>query len=308
MPVLPDLTRARRPAGTPVSRTLRPALAGRPRSIVIVHPGALPASVYSLLADQLPADCGVHLLDLQGLPQYQQAALNGGRSDLAITGIAGSFAGLVRQLLRAGEPYVLLGWSFGGVIAHAMTPHLAGPLAPVHLILLDSIAAVPGYQAQVEDLDDRTLLEWFCMYLGAKRGVPVRLEESSPGGLEDVLAVMTGAGALLPGTTAAGLAKVFEVYVDGLRRNSLLTRAYHAIPSQVGATAVRARRSLLAEPGALGWDRVCPAPVPVLTAEGDHYSMLTDASTAALLATLVNSVLPSTSQQPAAATGQPFLR
>jgi thioesterase domain-containing protein len=272
---------------------------------VIVHPGALPASVYDRLVEQLPGECGVHLLDLQGLPQYQHAALNGGRSDLTITDIAESFAGLVRQLLRAGEEYLLLGWSFGGVIAHAMTAHLTGPLAPVHLILLDSIAAVPGYQAQVDDLDERLLLDWFCMYLGAKRGVQVQLAEGGPNTLEDVLAAMTGSGALLPGTTVAGLAKVFEVYVDGLRRNSLLTRAFHAEASQVSATAVRARRSLLAEPGPLGWDRICPPPVPVLTTDGDHYSMLTDTGTAALLAALASSALSVSSQQLVAATGQP---
>jgi thioesterase domain-containing protein len=272
---------------------------------VIVHPGALPTSVYDRLVDQLPADYAVHLLDLQGLPQYQQAALNGGRSELAITDIAESFAQLVRQLLGADESYVLLGWSFGGVIAHAMTRHLTGPRTPAHLILLDSIAAVPGYQAKVEDLDDRTLFEWFCMYLGAKRGVPILFEESGLDTLDEVLAAMIAAGALLPGTTAAGLTKVFGVYVDGLRRNSLLTRAYHAMPSEVSTTAVRARRSLLAEQGPLGWDRICPLPVPVLTVDGDHYSMLTETAATAMLAALTASVLPLDTQPPVAAVRQP---
>ena len=308
MPVLPDPTTTRWPASTPVVRTLRPGPSDQPQSIVIVHPGARPASVYDGLVEQLPADCGVHLLDLQGLPQYQRAALDGGRSDLAITDIAETFARLVLQLLRSEERYLLLGWSFGGVIAHAMTAYLDGPLAPAQLILLDSIAAVPGYQARVEDLEDRTLLEWFCMYLGAKRGVPVQLGDSGPDTLDDVLEAMTRSGALLPGTTAAGLAKVFEVYVDGLRRNSLLTRAFHAEPTLVHATAVRACRSLLAEPGPLGWDRICPSPVPVLTAGGDHYSMLTDTDTTALLAGLARSVLAATWQRPVAATGQPTHR
>ncbi len=247
--------------------------------------------MYDGLAGRLPLEYGIHLLDLQALAQYQQAALTGGRSELSITDIAEFFARRVREVLRPGEEHVLIGWSFGGVIAHAMTTPLDAGTAPAHLVLVDSIAAVPGYQAQIEDLDEQTLLRWFAMYLGAKRGVPVQPEAPCPRALEDVLAAMTDSGVLLPGTTIAGLAKVFAVYVDGLRRNSLLTRAFHAVPSQIATTVVRARRSLLAESGPMGWNQVCSPSLQVLTGEGDHYSMLTDAGTTALVADIVRSVL-----------------
>jgi thioesterase domain-containing protein len=298
VPARPDLRAPlpRAAATTPVLHTLRCGNGVAPRSILIVHPGALPVSVYGGLADRLPLELGVHLLNLQGVAEYQQAALTGGRSQLSIAGIAKSFARQVPQVLRPAERYVLIGWSFGGVIAHAMAGHLTGPAAPTHLVLLDSIAAVPGYQAQVSDLSDQTLLEWFCMYLGAKRGKPATLQKV-PRDLGDVLSAMTASGALLPSTTVAGLAKVFEVYVDGLRRNSLLTRDFTATAGRIPTTAVRARHSLLAEPGPLGWDRICPPGLRVLTGEGDHYSMLTDPQTTALLAGLAQSILTPTLQQ-----------
>ena len=285
---------------TPVLRTLRTGDASRPRSVSIVHPGALPSSVYDGLAGRLPIEYGIHLLNLQGLAQYQQAALTGGRSELSVVDIAEFFARRVREVLRPGEDHALVGWSFGGVIAHAMTAHLTAGTAPTQLVLLDSIAAVPGYQAQIDDLDEQTLLRWFAMYLGAKRGAPAQPGAACPGSLEDVLAAMTDSGVLLPGTTIAGLAKVFAVYVDGLRRNSLLTRAFQAVPSQIATTVVRARRSLLAESGPMGWDQVCSPSLQVLTGEGDHYSMLTDAGTTALVAGIVRSVLTPTEREPVA--------
>jgi thioesterase domain-containing protein len=291
VPTRPELSPPRGAVATPVLQTLRSGEGPAPRSVLIVHPGALPVSVYDGLARQLPDHFGVSLLNLQGVSEYQQAALTGGQSQLSIDDIAESFAAQVRQLLRPAERYALFGWSFGGVIAHAMTTHLTGPAAPAHLVLLDSIAAVPGYQAQVSDLSEQTLLEWFCMYLGAKRGTPADFTDGVPQSLGDVLAAMTASGALLPGTTVAGLAKVFEVYVDGLRRNSLLTLDFAAAVGRTPTTAVRARRSLLAEPGPLGWDRICPPGLRVLTGEGDHYSMLTDPRTTALLAELAQSVL-----------------
>lgn len=287
MPVASEVRPARR-GPAPVLRTLRPGAPGAPaQAVVLVHPGALDVTSYDVLVDRLPLSTAVHLLDLQGVPAYQQAALDAGRTDLRVSQIADGFAGLVSSVLRPGERWVLVGWSFGGVVSHLMTGLLPEPTRPAHLLLLDSIAPVPGYVAEIEELTTETLLEWFAMYLATKRGRAPVAPLVGLRSLDEVLEAMVACGALLPSTTAAGLGKVYGAYVDGLRRNTRLT-ADLALPlGSVPTTVVRARHSLLAETGPLGWDRVCPPGLRVLVGEGDHYSMLADPSTTALLTEVV---------------------
>src|SRR6266511_2973788 len=76
----PDRSAARRPL-------LRPfrGPAGRPRLwVYAVHPGGLPADLWQGLADVLPADVGLSVLDLHNVPEYFEAALTGGLPDVTL--------------------------------------------------------------------------------------------------------------------------------------------------------------------------------------------------------------------------------
>jgi thioesterase domain-containing protein len=245
--------------------------------VVVVHPGALPASMYGRLAAALPQRVGVVVLDLQGVPAYVWAALSGGEvGDTSVVRIADDLidALLGTEVARPGIGYVLVGWSFGGVVAHQMTHSPRLRPTPRHLVLLDSISAADGYAVSVEDLREELVLDWFEMYLRAKRPGAPGSRASRPSSLADVLARGVRAGTLRPGTSLDGLAKAYAVFVDGLRRNTRLANPHIPQRTSIPATVVRAEGSLLAEPGALGYDRLVPAGAPVLTVPGDHYGML----------------------------------
>ena len=167
-----------RDARPPVARPLRTAAPGR-RPGYVVHPGALAPQVHEGLAAALPAGDGLTVLDLGAVPDYADAALTGGRAATTVEALAER---LLATLEPAPEgPYTLAGWSFGGVLALAMTHALPADRRPGRLVLLDSIAPTEAYQQPDDALEPDLLLGWFAMYLGAKRGRPVPL---APGALE----------------------------------------------------------------------------------------------------------------------------
>jgi thioesterase domain-containing protein len=275
----------------PVVHRHRAAAPGS-RSVYLVHPGALDASVHRGLAEELPADMGFTVLDLGGVPEYWQAALNGGRAATTLDDLATRLLTAL-QIAHVGGSYILAGWSFGGVVAHAMAG-LPSPLRrPESLVLLDSIAPVDAYKQDDEALAPALLLRWFTMYLGAKRGHTVPLDVkrlagcSVDDGLELVLEAAVAGGALLPSTPLPGLRKLYETYVDGLLRNNRLTNSYRPVPVTLPVRLVKAEDSLLPEDPTLGWESLAPYGFEVNICPGDHYTMLTRADAAAALASLL---------------------
>jgi thioesterase domain-containing protein len=288
MPRSDELIRPLRQA--PIVHRLR---AGTIGTVVVVHPGALAATVHAGLAAALPPQVGVIVLDLQGLPEYAGAAMAGGAvGDASVTTIADRLVAELTAALPAEERYVLVGWSFGGVVAHQMTCSAALRRAPERLVLLDSISAGDGYSATVESLGDTVALDWFEMYLGAKRRRPGAVRPAQPPAtLAELLDRGLQAGTLRPGTTVDGLRKAYSVFVDGLRRNTFLSNPHQPTRSTVPTSVVRAEGSLLAEPGTLGYQELVPAGAEVVTVTGDHYSMLDEPSAVAVVAAICSRYL-----------------
>ncbi|HET6547112.1 MAG TPA: hypothetical protein VFG79_01560 [Solirubrobacter sp.] len=77
--------------------------------------------------------------------------------------------------------------------------------------------------------------------------------------------------------------RAYEQHARRVRRDHRLTEG--STPSGLPLTVVKAHAGLAPESRALGWER--HAPVEVLAAAGDHYSMLTDAAAAIQLALLL---------------------
>jgi len=245
--------------------------------MVLIHPGALPASHYDAMTAALP-DRAVVLVDLERVPAYVQGALNGGLPritlDELLTLVRSSILSTLDDVGASADRWMLAGWSFGGVLAHCLVGRLEPTQRPTSLLLIDSIAPVPRFLDRTDSIAADLVLGWFAMYLAAKRGVPLPV----PNGAADLDAILQAglaSGTLRPGTTLPGLAKLFQAYTDGLRRNNRLVRDHHPEPVTVPVTLLRPDRGLLADPGALGWEslandlRIVPCP-------GDHYTVLRD--------------------------------
>ncbi len=239
-------------------------------TVVMVHPGALPASCYAGLA----AKVNLLVIDLEQIPSYRAMTLHGDSRGVSVAWLAEHVAD---RVTRVSERWLMAGWSLGGVIAYAATSLLPDHRLPLHLVALDSIAPVPGNQRRASDFPPEVLVTWFAGYLAAKRGesLPVYVPSglSVEQGLEVVLREAIRTCLVWPDVTVAGMRKLFDVYLAGLFRNVDLTSGYDAPPARVPMTLVRPASGLLTTPGALGWHRLAPT-LTVEHCPGDHYSMV----------------------------------
>ncbi|MFF9752825.1 thioesterase domain-containing protein [Streptomyces sp. NPDC014344] len=266
--------------------------------VYVVHPGALPADVYRPLADALPEGCGLTVLDVGALADYARAAWTGGHAATTVEALAASLLDLLDETSGGpdGGAHTLAGWSFGGVLALAMTHLMPAEQRPARLVLLDSIAPTEEYKQPDDALEPGLLLGWFAMYLGAKRGRPVPVDParlagcSVDEGLVTVLDLAVASGALLPDTPLPGLRKLYDTYVDGLLRNNRLTAVHDARPAELPLVMVKAERSLVAGDPALGWGPLAPHGLAVHGCPGDHYTMLSRPDSVAVIAELVRPV------------------
>lgn len=223
--------------------------------LCIVHSGPLPPSVWGRLRTYLP----LRVFDLETITPYWEAGRSGEPGELTLDA-------LVRRLrveLSADGPRVLLGWGFGGLVAHA----LAGP--DDHVVALDTTAP----HAEPVELTDEALLRDFAAYLAVRRGRALHLVPDLP--VDDALAGLAG------DTGLAGMRRLYVAHVRGRRRDRALAAAH--TPPERPLTLVRAARG---PAGALGWEG--HADLEVLVSAGDHYSMLTEPSAVAHLAALLH--------------------
>lgn len=257
--------------------------------MVLVHPGALAATSYVELAAALLPRAELIVVDLEQVPEYFQAALSGGHAGITIGELAARIDDALWDRGLLAPPWLLAGWSFGGVVGQALIAALAEYEQPEGLFLLDSLAPVPAYTKADGDLDLAMTLGWFAMYLAAKRAAPVPVPAAElagvtlEAGLRLVLDAAVANGALRPGTPLPGLRKVFNAYTDGLLRNNRLTAAHSATPISVPVCLIRPERGLLDTPEPLGWASLAPQ-LTVRCCPGDHYSMLRHPAAVELIA------------------------
>jgi thioesterase domain-containing protein len=232
--------------------------------LCVIHPGALSASCWARLASHLPAGTPVKVLELETINRFWSDD-----PSLTVQALAERLRG---RLGSARAPRLIVGWGVGGAVADALAASAR------RVVVLDGPA--PG--AQAAEPTEAQRLRSFAMYLGARRGCPLRVDPSRLS-LEHVLEVAVAAGALRPDTSLTSVERCFGEHSARVLRDHRLTAGHR--PSGSPLTVVKAAHSVLPESPALGWDRF--GPVERLGSGGDHYSMLTDRAAAAHLALLL---------------------
>ncbi|MEV6973095.1 amino acid adenylation domain-containing protein [Kitasatospora sp. NPDC093806] len=116
---------------------LRPTAPGRRNPLFAVHPAGGLSWCYTGLIRNLPADVPIYGLQAQGVG----AATAGEPLPATLEELAAHYVDRLREVQPEG-PYRLLGWSTGGIIAHAMAIRLQELGCPVELLaVLDAYPA-----------------------------------------------------------------------------------------------------------------------------------------------------------------------
>ncbi|MFF7231772.1 amino acid adenylation domain-containing protein [Streptomyces sioyaensis] len=160
-----------------------------------VHPAAGISWVYSGLLRHLDTDRPVYGLQDRGLTDP-------GRAPADVDQMVGEYLALIREIQPHG-PYHLLGWSFGGAVAHGLAVRLQESGEEVALLtMMDSYPAADGDTTARYTLDDP--------------GVPAELAKS----MGHTPASLDAAVAGLSGLDLAALSRVFVNAAVALTRHT----------------------------------------------------------------------------------------
>jgi thioesterase domain-containing protein len=287
-----------RSAGRPAPRA---AEGGRPFTVGIVHPGALPVTVYRDLAAALAPDVGLDVLEVRftGPPEL-----------FTVDALA---AGVLDQLTDR-RVDLLAGWSFGGIVALAAAERLAvgehpaargaAPGVPAeHVVLLDTVAPRRPPIPTEHRAGPVQVLRWFCMLLGAREGKAFRLRPGTLNGtLDEALARIREQGleqqVLSPDMSVPLLRQLFAWFAEGSRRNGQLADGYRPARLPARLTLVRPERSLFPDSASLGWHALANGQLTICPFPGDHYSLLTDPVAVARLAALFRGEVGAAESEP----------
>ncbi|WP_343240821.1 MULTISPECIES: beta-ketoacyl synthase N-terminal-like domain-containing protein [unclassified Streptomyces] len=272
---------------TPVSGPLRVLRAGGSRPpLFLIHPAGGSTAVYRALVQRLGDE----------QPCYGLERLPGPD---AVHKRAAAYARIVRETRPRG-PWLLGGWSYGGVVAQETARLLAGDGTVPALILIDSVLPLPVPELSPAEEARRRFAE-FAAYVERTYGSPLPLPYDELATLDDAGQIELVVKALeqaadLP---AAVLEHQRTSYLDlrsGERHTprpytgrTLLYRATRSAPH----TVQDARYTRTDE--ALGWDGSC-TDLSVAPIEGDHLSLLDPPAVDELAALLTRDLNPPTTR------------
>src|SRR3954471_18267841 len=186
---------------------LRPS--GSLPPLFCIHPGGGLSWSYSGLMRHLPSDRPIYGLQARGIAHPET-------SPQTLEEMAADYVTFVRHVQPTG-PYHLLGWSFGGLVAHAMATHLQDHGETVALLaLLDCypIAGQSNPQNETET-DDETLLANQLKALGYYSG-------DAPLQVSSALDILRQEGDILANLDEHQVAAIIQV----MKQNSRLARAF----------------------------------------------------------------------------------
>src|SRR5262249_49937648 len=154
---------AKRPVQSLLDVVLPLRASGNLPPLFCIHPGGGLSLSYSGLMRHLPPDRPIYGLQARGIAHPEMAPET-------LEDMAADYLQTIQQIQPSG-PYNLLGWSLGGLVAHAIATRLQAQGERVALLaLLDSYPPDVSGQSQDPDLDDETILANQLKALGYYQG------------------------------------------------------------------------------------------------------------------------------------------
>ena len=205
---------------------------------------------------------------------------------VTIEDMAGYYLECVRSVQAAG-PYLLGGWSMGGVIAFEMGRQLGLGRESAEVFLIDTIA--PNFNLKHEPPDDSLLLKYFIQDLEGMVGKRLELSAEAAHGLEtvpaiDVILEYLGKQQIVwAGLSVEELTHLFNLFRDNL--TALLS--YNPASYTGALTLIRSSATSQEESDpSLGWSGLAVGGLEMYEIEGDHYSIVTGSNVNLLAALL----------------------
>ncbi len=195
-------------------------------------------------------------------------------------------------------PAVVVGWSYGGILAFAVAHHArrtSGLLPP--LILLDVPAPTVPRTRHISDVSDLEILIAIMLHRIRENGHTTTLNfarllrEGKDDAISQLLAGLRADGVIPPGLTA----EIATRLVTGYRRRMRALEQYRPLPYPAPVTLLRAAEVEFGNTGVLhgvlpapvddpgwGWSALTPAGLTVEVLEGHHSTLLRPPAVAAV--------------------------
>ncbi|QRN94792.1 non-ribosomal peptide synthase/polyketide synthase [Archangium violaceum] len=240
---------------------------GARRPFFCVHPVGGNVLCYAELARQLGPD--------QPFYGLQAPGLEGGAPLALIEEMAACYIELIRTVQPTG-PYLLGGWSLGGVIAYEMARQLERRGEQVEVLaLIDSLT--PAAQPARPELSASQVAMMFALDLvgTSGAGLPAEPERLAELGVDELLAKLLelgrASGVLAPDTSLEQLRDLLRVFENNLRAS----RHYEPVPYGGPATlflSSEGRPEGLPEDN--GWRTLVGGGLELHALPGNHYQLL----------------------------------
>jgi thioesterase domain-containing protein len=238
---------------------------GSERPFFCVHAVSGNVLCYRELARRLGAQQPFYALQARGVDDEREPQTQ-------VEAMAADYLEAVRTVQSHG-PYLLGGWSMGGLIALEMARQLEAQGEEVQLLALFDTKAPDGEE---EVIDDDSLLASFALHLGLS---PEQLQDAvSQAPTDDhqsfMLDYLKGASIIPHDMSRARFEQQFRVFKANIRA----ARTYQPRDLPAGITLFRA-----AESPSLGWEKI-----EVYETPGSHMTMLREPNVSVLAERLVH--------------------
>lgn len=255
--------------------------AGTATPIFCVHPGAGYGWCYARLLAHLDTDVPLYGLQARGLDGRARPAGS-------IEEMAADYAAQIRTVQPSG-PYRLLGWSFGGNVAHSLAGHLIEAGQEVELL-----AILDAYPSEIDlrtaELDERELIERNFRHFGFAFD-PAELDGDETALLSRFRDHLLAEGVSIGHLEAGEMAAVRDTYVNNVR----IMRRH--VPRRVDTTMLFFQASRTEPESASGLDPRDWTPhveaMEVHRIDAAHGALMTDETAVAQVACLLTNHLQS---------------
>ncbi|RCJ24928.1 hypothetical protein A6S26_17130 [Nostoc sp. ATCC 43529] len=255
---------------------------------VCIHPGGLDVLVYRNLAKYLGNEQPFYVLQPSELDNYKN--LDGKVVSSTPIEYVASQCIEVLSSLQLHEPYLLAGWSLGGIVAFEIAQQLQRQGHQVGLLALLDVGNFPT--------DDDTMLNWFANYLGTRLGKKFTLSKDDLRGLElneqfNYLLEQAITMKLLPvNTNLLEIQNLFRIYKAGVNASMQQAKNYQAQVYSNRITLFQASElDKSVSQDVFHWSKLqnfSDEPIETYTVPGNHYTIFIEPEVQALAQVLKN--------------------